>query len=60
MGFSKGLFLDIPRTLPKLNNFYMTGQWVGNPGVIGAASSGREILEYICTKDKKKFITTKP
>ncbi|MCJ7471865.1 MAG: NAD(P)/FAD-dependent oxidoreductase [Actinobacteria bacterium] len=60
MGFKNGLVLNIPRTLPKLKNFYMAGQWVGDAGLPGAAGSGREILEYICKKDKKRFITTKP
>ena len=38
----------------------MVGQWVGDTGVSGAALSGRDILEYICVKNKKKFTTTKP
>jgi len=58
MGFINGLILNIPRTLPKLKNFYMACQWVGDAGLPGAASSGREILELICKKDKKKFITS--
>jgi hypothetical protein len=38
----------------------MVGQWVGDTGVSGAAQSGRDCLEYISIKNKKKFITTKP
>ncbi|MGB6370970.1 MAG: NAD(P)/FAD-dependent oxidoreductase [Atribacterota bacterium] len=60
MAFAKGPFLNIPRRLPKLLNFFMVGQWVGDSGVSGAAKSGRDILEYICKKDKKRFITTEP
>ena len=60
MGFVNPFSLNMPRTLPKLKNFFMVGQWVGNTGVSGAALSGRDILEYICVKNKKKFTTTKP
>jgi phytoene dehydrogenase-like protein len=59
MGFLN-LFLNISKTLPKLKNFFMVGQWVGGVGVSGAAQSGRECIEIICKKDKKSFITTKP
>jgi phytoene dehydrogenase-like protein len=49
------------KTLPGLDNFYMAGQWV-NPGggMPTAAMSGRQTIQMICNKDKKKFITTKP
>ena len=60
LGFARPYLLNIPRTLPKLSNFYMAGQWVGDSGLSTAAKSGRDILEYICKKDKKRFITTKP
>jgi phytoene dehydrogenase-like protein len=57
MGFLN-VFLNISKTLPKLKNFFMVGQWVGGVGVSGAAQSGRECMEIICSKDKKSFITT--
>ena len=60
MGFKRGRILNIPRTLPKLKNFYMAGQWVGDIGLPGAACGGRDCMEIICKKDKKRFITTKP
>jgi len=60
MGWANPFSVKIPRTLPKLKNFFMAGQWVGDTGVSGAAKSGRDCLEYICKKDKKKFIATKP
>jgi phytoene dehydrogenase-like protein len=60
MGFVNPFRLDIPRTLPGLKNFYMAGQWVGGSGLPGAASSGREIVHYICHNDKRKFITAMP
>jgi phytoene dehydrogenase-like protein len=49
------------KTLPGLDNFYMAGQWV-NPGggMPTAAMSGSHTIQFICKRDKKKFITTKP
>jgi phytoene dehydrogenase-like protein len=49
------------KTLPGLENFYMAGQWV-NPGggMPTAAMSGRQTIQMICKKDKKKFVATKP
>jgi phytoene dehydrogenase-like protein len=58
MGFAKNVILNLPRTLPKLKNFFMIGQWVGDMGVSGAAKSGRDIVQLICKHDKKRFITT--
>ena len=59
MGFLN-VTLSISKTLPKLKNFLMAGQWVGGVGVSGAAQTGRECIQIICNNDKKKFITTKP
>ena len=60
MGFTKNFLLNLPRRLPGLKNFFMVGQWVGDMGVSGAAKSGRDIVQLICTHDKKMFITTRP
>jgi phytoene dehydrogenase-like protein len=60
MGFAGPSRLQIPRTLPGLKNFFMAGQWVGGTGLPGASASGREIVEYICHKDGKKFTTSVP
>jgi len=49
------------RTLPGLGNFYMAGQWVYiGGGVPGAVASGRQTIQLICSKDKKKFVTNTP
>ena len=52
---------QMSKTLPGLDNFYMAGQWV-NPGggMPTAAMSGRNTIQLICNKDKKKFVTTTP
>ncbi len=60
MGWANPFSAKISRTLPKLKNFFMAGQWVGDTGVSGAAQSGRDCMEYICKIDKREFITTKP
>jgi phytoene dehydrogenase-like protein len=49
------------KTLPRLDNFYMAGQWVEpGGGLPTAAMSGRNVTQIICKKNKKPFITTKP
>jgi phytoene dehydrogenase-like protein len=47
------------KTLPGLDNFYMAGQWVEpGGGLPPAAMSGRNVMQIICKKEKRKFTTT--
>lgn len=49
----------LKKTLPGLDNFYMIGQWIEvGGGLPTALTSGRNVTQIICKKDKKKFITT--
>lgn len=49
------------RTLPGLKDFYMAGQWVfPGGGIPGAVMSGRHLVQIICKKDRKKFVTKVP
>jgi phytoene dehydrogenase-like protein len=49
------------KTLPGLDNFYMTGQWVEpGGGVPTAANSARRVIGMICKQDKKAFKTSLP
>jgi phytoene dehydrogenase-like protein len=49
------------RTLPGLKDFYMAGQWVEpGGGVPTAALSGRNVIQILCKKDRKKFVTQTP
>jgi phytoene dehydrogenase-like protein len=49
------------KTLPGLANFYMAGQWVEpGGGMPTAVMSGRNVMQIICKKDKRPFVTTKP
>jgi phytoene dehydrogenase-like protein len=58
---AESLISSMSKTLPGLDSFYMAGQWV-NPGggMPTAAMSGNHTIQYLCNKDRKKFITTKP
>ncbi|MDJ0696660.1 NAD(P)/FAD-dependent oxidoreductase [Mastigocoleus sp. MO_188.B34] len=51
----------IPKTLPKLDNFYMIGQWVEPGGSVPVvAMSGRNIIQQICHEDDRNFVVTIP
>lgn len=46
----------LPKTLPKLRNFYSIGQWVEPGGSVPVvAMSGRNIIQQICQEDKRTF-----
>ncbi|MDG5813927.1 NAD(P)/FAD-dependent oxidoreductase [Chitinispirillales bacterium ANBcel5] len=46
---------SLPKTLPGLKNFYMTGQWTTpGGGIPPAVSSGRSVCIKICKSDGKK------
>lgn len=54
-------FLPMSKTLPGLDNFYMAGQWVEpGGGVPAVAVSGRNVIQLICKRDKKPFMTRLP
>lgn len=46
------------KTLPKLNNFYMIGQWVQPGGGLPTGGMhGRHIAQILCKRDKRRFKT---
>ncbi|MCB0132784.1 MAG: NAD(P)/FAD-dependent oxidoreductase [Caldilineaceae bacterium] len=48
----------LPKTLPKLQNFYMAGHWVEPGGSVPiVAMSARNVLQLICAADGKPFQT---
>lgn len=51
---------NIGRTLGGLENFYMAGHWVDPIGVPMAALSGRNAIQLICRKDRRRFGATVP
>ncbi len=58
---TKNLNMRLSKTLPGLRNFYMAGQWVEPGGSLPyVAVSGRNVIQIICKKDKRQFVTTTP
>lgn len=50
-----------PKTLPGLEHFYMTGQWVeATGGLPNAAKSGRDLVQILCKRDGIRFETSTP
>lgn len=46
------------KTLPRLGNFYMAGQWVEPGGSVPlAAMSGRNVIQLLCDEDGRPFVT---
>ena len=46
----------LEKTLPGLKDFYMIGQWIEPGGGLPTAlKSGRDVVQMICKKDRKKF-----
>jgi phytoene dehydrogenase-like protein len=61
MEISLGFGKRMDKTLPGLDGFYMVGQWVEpGGGLPPAAQSGRNVIQVICKKDKKSFVTSTP
>jgi phytoene dehydrogenase-like protein len=53
-----GLRLQISKSLPGLDRFYMTGQWVEpGGGVPAAALSGRNVIQLVCRDERRRFST---
>jgi len=58
---TKSFGMRMSKTLTGLKNFYMAGQWVmPGGGVPTAAMSGRNVIQIICKRDKKPFVTNIP
>jgi hypothetical protein len=46
------------RSLPGLDGLFMAGQWTAPyTGTIIAAISGRQVIQFLCSKEKKIFNT---
>jgi phytoene dehydrogenase-like protein len=51
----------IPKTVPGLGNFYLASMWTNAPGGLpGAVMAGREVVQLLCSKDRKRFVTSTP
>lgn len=50
----------VSKTLPGLRNFYMVGQWAGGTfGLSTVCVMGRNLIQDLCKKDGKAFVTSK-
>jgi phytoene dehydrogenase-like protein len=45
-------------TLPGLERFFMTGQWVSGGGLPAVAPAARNLVKEICRRDKRPFVTS--
>lgn len=53
--------LQMKKTLPGLDNFYLIGQWVSpGGGLPSGLMTGRHVIQVLCARDKKKFTTSTP
>lgn len=51
----------IPKTVPGLDGFYLASMWTNPPGGLpGAAEVGKWIVQILCARDRKQFMTTIP
>lgn len=51
----------LPKTLPKLDNFYMAGQWVEPGGSVPVvAMSGRNAIQLLCHDEGRPFVASTP
>ncbi len=58
---TNNLTLQMKKTLPGLQNFYMAGQWVQpGGGLPSGVMTARESIQMICKKDDKTFQTSEP
>jgi phytoene dehydrogenase-like protein len=49
----------MPRTLPGLERFFMTGQWVvPGGGLPGVAPAARGLIQQLCKRDNRPFVTS--
>ena len=53
-----GLRGGVRTTLPGLDRFFMTGQWVSGGGLPSVAPAARGLVTAICRRDKRPFVTS--
>jgi phytoene dehydrogenase-like protein len=55
------LTIEMPKTLPGLDRFYLAGQWVApGGGLPSGVMTGRQVTQLICHRDGRKFRTSLP
>jgi len=57
----KNMTMNMSKTLPGLDCFYMVGQWVQpGGGLPSGAMTGRYAIQFLCKRDKKPFVAKVP
>jgi phytoene desaturase len=57
MPTKENMMKSLKMTLPKLQNFYMAGQWLfPGGGLPPSAQTGKFSIMLICNKEKQKFV----
>jgi phytoene dehydrogenase-like protein len=57
----ENMTLQMKKTLPGLDNFYMVGQWVSpGGGLPSGLITGNHLIQILCKRDKKRFTTCLP
>lgn len=60
MPSKENMMKSLDMTLPKLQNFYMAGQWLfPGGGLPPSAQTGKWVVQLICKKEKQGFISDK-
>ena len=61
MATPSSLTLQMKKTLPGLDGFYMVGQWVQpGGGLPSGVMTGSWVVQMMCKKDHKKFVVSLP
>jgi phytoene dehydrogenase-like protein len=57
----RNVTMNMSKTLPGLDCFYMAGQWVQpGGGLPSGAMTGRYAIQFLCKRDKKRFVAKIP
>lgn len=57
MPSKENMMKSLKMKLPRLQNFYMAGQWLsGGGGLPPSAQTGKWAIQLICKKEKQKFV----
>ena len=60
MPSKENMMKSLDMQLPKLKNFYMAGQWLfPGGGLPPSAQTGKWVVQLICKKEKRKFLSVK-
>jgi phytoene dehydrogenase-like protein len=58
---AKEFGMQMSKTLPGLKDFYMVGQWVSpGGGLPPAVSTARHVVQVLCHRDGRPFVTSEP